>query len=59
MKSKTYYDSLPADKKIQVRVPEELQHDFSAMFPRRGDAARCLRDFIIDTVVAYNKKQEK
>lgn len=59
MKSKIHYDSLDADKTIQIRIPAELHADFKALFPRHGDMSRAIRDFITDTIVKNNHKQEK
>lgn len=57
MKTKTHYDSLDADKTIQIRIPAELHADFKALFPRHGDMSRAIRDFITDTIVKTNENK--
>ena len=57
MKTKTHYDSLYADKTIQIRIPAELHADFKALFTRHGDMSRAIRDFITDTIVKTNENK--
>lgn len=55
MKTKSYYDSLPADSTLGLRIPLELREDFKKLFPRHGDHSRAIRDWLTDTVVQANK----
>ena len=55
MKTRQYYDSLPADTNHGFRLPKELKDDFNNLFYRHGDASRVIRDMITDYVLEHTK----
>lgn len=58
MKTKEYYDSLPADTNHGFRLPKELKDDFNSIFYRHGEASRVIRDFITDYTIEHLKNKE-